>query len=121
MAGLIPRSFIDDILARTDIVELIHSRVKLKKAGRDYQACCPFHSRKKTPSFTVSPKKQFYTSLFRLSHTLVMRFKILMEYDKLELSSAVEELAAMHGLEIPYEKSPHFAEILLRISVHYMN
>lgn len=106
MAGLIPRSFIDDILARTDIVELIHSRVKLKKAGRDYQACCPFHH-EKTPSFTVSPKKQFYHCFGCHAHGNAISF--LMEYDKLEFIDAVEELAAMHGLEIPYEKSPHFA------------
>lgn len=105
MAGLIPRSFIDDILARTDIVELINSRVKLKKAGRDYQACCPFHH-EKTPSFTVSQKKQFYHCFGCHAHGNAISF--LMEYDKLEYVEAIEELALMHGLEIPYEKSPHF-------------
>lgn len=90
MAGLIPRSFIDDILARTDIVELIHSRVKLKKAGRDYQACCPFHH-EKTPSFTVSPKKQFYHCFGCHAHGNAISF--LMEYDKLEFIDAVEELS----------------------------
>ncbi|WP_040977440.1 DNA primase [Necropsobacter massiliensis] len=105
MAGLIPRSFIDDLLARTDIVELINSRVKLKKAGRDYQACCPFHH-EKTPSFTVSQKKQFYHCFGCHAHGNAISF--LMEYDKLEFTEAVEELAAMHGLEIPREKSPHF-------------
>ena len=59
MAGQIPRQFIDELLARTDIVELIDQRVPLKKAGRNYAACCPFHS-EKSPSFTVSPDKQFY-------------------------------------------------------------
>jgi len=59
MKGSIPRTFIDDILTKVNIVDLINSRVKLKKAGRDYQACCPFHH-EKTPSFTVSDKKQFY-------------------------------------------------------------
>ncbi|WP_373099355.1 MULTISPECIES: DNA primase [Pasteurellaceae] len=104
MAGLIPRSFIDDILARTDIVELINSRVKLKKAGRDYQACCPFHH-EKTPSFTVSQKKQFYHCFGCHAHGNAISF--LMEYDKLEFTEAVEELAALHGLEVPREKSPH--------------
>ncbi len=59
MAGRIPQSFIDDLLVRTDIVELIDSRVRLKKAGKNYQACCPFHN-EKSPSFTVSQEKQFY-------------------------------------------------------------
>ena len=58
MAGRIPSDFIDELLARTDIVDLINSRVQLRKAGKDYQACCPFHD-EKTPSFTVSREKQF--------------------------------------------------------------
>lgn len=105
MAGHIPRSFIDDILAKTDIIELINSRVKLKKAGREYQACCPFHH-EKTPSFTVSPKKQFYHCFGCHAHGNAISF--LMEYEKLEFIEAVEELANHLGLEIPYEKSPHF-------------
>ena len=64
MAGLIPQDFVDDLLDRIDIVSLVDSRVKLKKTGKNYSACCPFHD-EKTPSFTVSPKKQFYhCSLF---------------------------------------------------------
>ena len=59
MAGLIPQSFIDDLLNRTDIVEVVSSRIQLKKAGKNYTACCPFH-KEKTPSFSVSPDKQFY-------------------------------------------------------------
>ena len=59
MAGRIPQSFIDELLNRVDIVDLIDARLQLKKAGREYQACCPFHN-EKTPSFTVSPGKQFY-------------------------------------------------------------
>lgn len=105
MSGTIPRSFIDDILARTDIVELINSRVKLKKQGRDYQACCPFHH-EKTPSFTVSQKKQFYHCFGCHAHGNAISF--LMEYDKLEFVEAVEELAALHGLEVPREKSNQF-------------
>jgi DNA primase len=59
MAGLIPQSFIDDLLNRTDIVDVVSSRLQMKKAGKNYTACCPFH-KEKTPSFSVSPDKQFY-------------------------------------------------------------
>lgn len=100
MKGTIPRTFIDDLIARTDIVELINSRVKLKKAGRDYQACCPFHH-EKSPSFTVSQSKQFYHCFGCGVHGNAISF--LMEYDKLEFPEAIEELAALHGLEVPRE------------------
>lgn len=102
MKGPIPRTFIDDLLARTDIVELINGRVKLKKAGRDYQACCPFHH-EKSPSFTVSQNKQFYHCFGCGAHGNAIGF--LMEYDKLEFVEAIEELAAMHGLDVPREQS----------------
>lgn len=100
MKGTIPRSFIDDLVARTDIVELINSRVKLKKAGRNYQACCPFHH-EKTPSFSVSPQKQFYHCFGCGAHGNAITF--LMEYDRLEFPEAIEELAALHNLEVPRE------------------
>ncbi|QLB39479.1 MULTISPECIES: DNA primase [Mannheimia] len=100
MKGTIPRSFIDDLVARTDIVEVINNRVKLKKAGRDYQACCPFHH-EKTPSFSVSQSKQFYHCFGCGVHGNVITF--LMDYDKLEFPEAIEELATMHGLEVPRE------------------
>lgn len=100
MKGSIPRSFIDDLVARTDIVELINSRVKLKKAGRNYQACCPFHH-EKSPSFSVSPQKQFYHCFGCGVHGNAITF--LMEYDKLEFVEAIEELAALHNLEVPRE------------------
>ena len=100
MKGTIPRTFIDDLIARTDIVELINSRVKLKKAGRDYQACCPFHH-EKSPSFTVSQSKQFYHCFGCGVHGNAISF--LMEYDKLEFPEAIEELAALHGLAVPRE------------------
>lgn len=100
MKGSIPRSFIDDLLARTNIVDLINSRVKLKKAGRDYQACCPFHH-EKTPSFTVSQTKQFYHCFGCGAHGNAISF--LMDYDKLEFPEAIEELAALHGLDVPRE------------------
>lgn len=97
---MIPRPFIDDLIARTDIVELINSRVKLKKAGHNYQACCPFHH-EKTPSFSVSPSKQFYHCFGCGAHGNVIGF--LMDYDKLEFPEAIEELAALHNLEVPRE------------------
>ena len=100
MAGRIPQSFIDDLLSRADIVEIIDARVPLKKAGRDYAACCPFHD-EKTPSFTVSPTKQFFHCFGCGAHGTALGF--LMEYDHMGFVEAVEELAAKQGLEIPYE------------------
>ncbi|MDU5503000.1 MAG: DNA primase [Enterobacter sp.] len=100
MAGRIPRVFINDLLARTDIVDLIDARVKLKKQGKNYHACCPFHN-EKTPSFTVNGEKQFYHCFGCGAHGNAVDF--LMNYDKLEFVETVEELAAMHNLEVPYE------------------
>ncbi len=100
MAGRIPQSFIDDLTARADIVELIGSRVELKKAGREYRACCPFHN-EKTPSFWVSPQKQFYHCFGCGAHGTALGF--LMEYDKLSFPEAIEELASRLGLEVPRE------------------
>ncbi|WP_024561678.1 DNA primase [Franconibacter pulveris 601] len=100
MAGRIPRVFINDLLARTDIVDLIDARVKLKKQGKNYHACCPFHN-EKTPSFTVNGEKQFYHCFGCGAHGNAIDF--LMNYDKLEFVETVEELAAMHNLEVPYE------------------
>jgi len=101
MAGRIPQSFIDDLVNRIDIVEVIDARVPLKKTGREYQACCPFHN-EKTPSFTVSPNKQFYHCFGCGAHGTVIGF--LMEFDHLEFPEAVEELAKMAGVEVPYEQ-----------------
>ncbi|CAI8782793.1 DNA primase [Kosakonia sp. YIM B13611] len=100
MAGRIPRVFISDLLARTDIVDLIDARVKLKKQGKNYHACCPFHN-EKTPSFTVNGEKQFYHCFGCGAHGNALDF--LMNYDKLEFVESVEELAAMHNLEVPFE------------------
>ena len=102
MAGRIPQSFIDDLTARADIVELIGSRVQLKKAGREYRACCPFHN-EKTPSFWVSPAKQFYHCFGCGAHGTALGF--LMEYDKLSFPEAIEELAGRLGLDVPREAS----------------
>ena len=101
MAGLIPRQFIDDLLARADIVELIDSRVPLKKAGKNYQACCPFHT-EKSPSFSVSQDKQFYHCFGCGEHGNAISF--LMEFDRLEFPDAVEELASLYNMEVPRDK-----------------
>jgi DNA primase len=98
--GRIPHSFIDELVARTDIVELIGGRVPLKRAGREYKACCPFHD-EKTPSFQVSPDKQFYHCFGCGAHGTALGF--LMEYDHLGFVEAVEELASRAGLEVPRE------------------
>jgi DNA primase len=100
MAGLIPQSFIDELIARADIVEIIGSRVQLKKAGREYKACCPFHG-EKTPSFTVSPDKQFYHCFGCGAHGTALGF--LMQHDRLSFPEAIEDLAARIGLEVPRE------------------
>jgi DNA primase len=101
MAGKIPSSFIDELLNRVDIVNLIDSRVPLKKAGKDYQACCPFHD-EKTPSFTVSREKQFYHCFGCGAHGTAIGF--LMDYDNLGFVETVEELAAREGMEVPREE-----------------
>ena len=101
MAGKIPRDFIDDVLSRTDVVDIVDTRVKLKKAGKNYQACCPFHN-EKTPSFTVSQDKQFYHCFGCGAHGNAISF--LMEFDRLEFVEAIEELAKLHGLEVPREQ-----------------
>jgi len=98
MGGYIPAQFIDDLLARTDIVDLIEDRVPLKKAGRDYSACCPFHQ-EKTASFTVSPGKQFYHCFGCAAHGNAIGF--LMNYDHLDFVEAVKSLAARAGMTIP--------------------
>ncbi|MBS0396135.1 MAG: DNA primase, partial [Proteobacteria bacterium] len=100
MAGRIPRAFIDELLARTDIVEVIGARVPLKKAGREWKACCPFHG-EKTPSFTVSQAKQFYHCFGCGAHGTALTF--LMEHERLSFPDAVEDLAGRAGLEVPRE------------------
>jgi len=98
--GRIPQHFIDELIARADIVEVIGSRVQLKKSGREWKACCPFHN-EKTPSFWVSPDKQFYHCFGCGKHGTVLGF--LMDYDHLAFPEAVEELAARLSLEVPRE------------------
>ncbi|MDP4556824.1 DNA primase [Halomonas meridiana] len=100
MAGQIPQRFIDDLLGRVDVVEVVGERVQLKKAGRNFSGLCPFHQ-EKTPSFTVSADKQFYHCFGCGAHGNALRF--LMEYDKLPFPEAVEQLAGRLGLDVPRE------------------
>ena len=96
----IPRDFINELIARTDIVDLIDRKVPLKKAGKNHSACCPFHS-EKSPSFTVSRDKQFYHCFGCGAHGNAIDF--VMEYDRLEFVDAIEELASQLGLDVPQE------------------
>lgn len=100
MAGLIPQSFIDNMLDRIDIVEVVDHRVKLKKTGKNYSACCPFHD-EKTPSFTVSPEKQFFHCFGCGASGNALGF--IMDYEHLSFPEAVEQLARTAGLEVPRE------------------
>ena len=95
---MIPRDFIDTLLARVDIVDVIDRRVPLKKAGQNYQACCPFHN-EKTPSFTVSPTKQFYHCFGCGAHGTALGF--LMEYEHMSFPDAIAALAQDAGLAVP--------------------
>ena len=102
MAGLIPQDFIDDLVARADIVEVIGRRVQLKKAGREFKACCPFHD-EKTPSFTVSPSKGFYHCFGCGAHGTAIGF--LMEFDHMTFVEAIESLAQSMGVDVPRDES----------------
>ena len=103
MSGRIPQDFIDELLARVDIIEVLGSRVQLKKAGREYKALCPFHT-EKTPAFTLSPDKGFYHCFGCGAHGTALGF--LMEHDRLPFVEAVEELASLVGMSVPREDSP---------------
>ena len=98
MAGRIPSEFIQQLLARADLADLIGRYVPLKKAGAEFKACCPFHN-EKTPSFTVSPRKGFYHCFGCGAHGTAITF--LMEYGRYSFPDAVEELAKQTGLEVP--------------------
>ena len=100
MAGLIPQHFIDELLARIDIVDIIDAYVPLKKAGKNHHACCPFHD-EKTPSFTVSQQKQFYHCFGCGANGTAISF--LMEYLHMGFVEAIEDLASRAGMEIPRE------------------
>ena len=116
MSGRIPQGFIDQLLARTDLVEVIGARVPLKKQGREFAACCPFHN-EKSPSFYVSPSKQFFHCFGCGAHGNALGF--LMDYEHLAFPEAVEELARSAGIEVPREggsaaagQQDQYAEIL---------
>ena len=102
MAGLIPQDFIDDLIARADIVDIVGRRVQLKKAGREFKACCPFHD-EKTPSFTLSPGKGFYHCFGCGAHGTAIGF--LMEFDHMSFVEAIESLATSMGVEVPRSES----------------
>lgn len=102
MSGLIPQRFVDDLLDRIDLAELIGSRITLKKAGANYKACCPFHD-EKTPSFNVRPDKGFYHCFGCGAHGDAISF--IREFEGLGFTDAVEELAKRAGLEVPYDQA----------------
>jgi DNA primase len=102
MSGLIPQRFVEDLLQRIDLAELIGSRIILKKAGGNYKARCPFHD-EKTPSFNVRPDKGFYHCFGCGAHGDAISF--VREFDGLGFTDAVEELARRAGLEVPYDEN----------------
>lgn len=101
MAGLIPQGFIDDLLGRTDILEVVGSRLKLKKTGKNFSALCPFHN-EKSPSFSVSPDKQFYYCFGCGAGGNALSF--VMDFERLDFPQAVEELARHAGVDVPREE-----------------
>ena len=102
MAGLIPQRFIDDLLNRTDILDVVSSRIQLKKTGKNYSACCPFH-KEKTPSFTVSPDKQFYYCFGCGAGGNIFGF--VQQKENLDFAAAVEFLADRYGVALEYEET----------------
>jgi DNA primase len=95
---MIPESFIQELLNRVDVIDVIDKSVPLKKAGSNYVACCPFHQ-EKSPSFTVSPSKQFYHCFGCGAHGSALSF--LIEYQGMSFVDAVEDLAKSVGLAVP--------------------
>jgi DNA primase len=102
MSGRIPQTFINDLLGRVDIVDVIDARLTLKKAGKNYKGLCPFHN-EKSPSFSVSPDKQFYHCFGCGASGTALTF--LMEFDRMEFVEAVESLARLAGVEVPREQN----------------
>ena len=101
MSDLIPQDFIDDLVQRIDIIEVISNRIEIKKAGREYKGLCPFHT-EKTPSFTVSQEKGFYHCFGCGAHGTTLGF--LMDYENQTFIEAIEELSKIAGVEIPKTK-----------------
>ncbi|MDJ0814211.1 MAG: DNA primase [Woeseiaceae bacterium] len=125
MAGLIPQDFIDDLVARADIVEVVGKRIQLKKAGREFKACCPFHD-EKTPSFTVSPSKGFYHCFGCGAHGTAIGF--LMEYEHMSFVEAIEAIASLLGVEVPRSESDRPARrydelfsLMASVEQHFQN
>jgi DNA primase len=125
MAGLIPQDFIDDLIARADVVEVIGKRIQLKKAGREFKACCPFHD-EKTPSFTVSPGKGFYHCFGCGAHGTAIGF--LMEYEHMSFVEAIESLASIMGVDVPRNEGDRPARrydelfsLLVNVEKHWQN
>jgi len=125
MAGKIPPQFIDDLLTRVDIVDIIDARVPLKKAGKNLHACCPFHN-EKTPSFTVSAEKQFYHCFGCGAHGTAIGF--LMEYEQMSFPESIQELAEHVGMTVPVTQSLSAApvsqnlyDLLDKVSQYYVH
>jgi DNA primase len=125
MAGQIPPQFIDDLLTRVDITDVIDARVPLKKAGKNLQACCPFHN-EKSPSFTVSPEKQFYHCFGCGAHGTAIGF--LMEYDQMSFPESIHELADLVGMTVPTTQSltpnpakKNLYDLLDKVSQYYVH
>ena len=123
MAGLIPQNFIDDLITRVDIVEIMGSRIQIKKAGKEFKAVCPFHD-DSNPSLTISPSKGFYHCFSCGAHGTAVGF--LMNYEHLSFIEAIESLASSLGVEIPYEqnqqpikKNNNLYDLLAEIQAHY--
>ncbi|PIE82675.1 MAG: DNA primase [Candidatus Contendobacter odensis] len=100
MSGRIPQEFLDRLLTQVDLIEIVDARVPLRRAGHEFVACCPFHA-EKTPSFTVSPRKQFYHCFGCGAHGNAIGF--LMAFERLDFLDAVEDLARLANLDIPRE------------------
>ena len=126
---MIPQSFIQDLLSRVDIVEVVDRYVKLKRSGANYSACCPFHS-EKSPSFTVSPTKQFYHCFGCGAHGTAIGF--MMEYGGMGFVDAVKDLAQGVGMQVPEEvrseqaqrraeEGPDLYGVLLQAAQYYRN
>ncbi len=124
--SFIPEAFIDDVLARTDLVELIHRQVPLKKKGKEYTACCPFHQ-EKTPSFYVNPDKQFYHCFGCGAHGNAVSF--LMDYEHRDFRGAIEQLATSAGMSVPVSAVDHavldaqaqWQAAMVRANTHFKN
>ena len=104
----LPQAFIDQVLDRTDIVDVVDRRVKLKKAGKNYSACCPFHQ-EKTPSFSVNPDKQFYYCFGCGAGGNALGF--IMEYERMDFREAIEVLARSAGIEMPREEADNAPQV----------